>query len=141
MDEHTEELYRRASRARKNPTRAEAKLRSALANEGLSYAFSFQKVFPPYYYVDAVALRARVIIELDGSSHNGRAEYDSRRASYLESKGFQVIRFTNTEVLKNPDDVVARIQEIAHIPVNRKGRRRHPSVATESATSWLVDRD
>ena len=43
-----------------------------------------------------------LIIEIDGSQHTGLIAYDAERSSFLERRGFKVIRFWNHEVLGKP---------------------------------------
>ena len=40
-----------------------------------------------------------LVIEIDGSQHTGLIAYDAERSSFLERRGFKVIRFWNHEVL------------------------------------------
>ena len=51
------------------------------------------------------------MIELDGSQHGEERERqaDERRTEYLESQGYQVLRFWNEEVLDNVDGVLETI--------------------------------
>lgn len=58
---------------------------------------------------DFAARETRLVIELDGDSHAGREAYDSARTAFIESKGYRVIRFTNTELLTNPEGVARAI--------------------------------
>ena len=57
------------------------------------------------YVIDFAARRERLAIELDGETHTGRAEYDANRSAYLERAGWRVIRFSNSEIAKNPEGV------------------------------------
>ena len=50
-------------------------------------------------------------MELDGSQHHGSGEYDSERTKWLESRGFKVLRFWNTDVFKDIEAVKAVIVE------------------------------
>jgi very-short-patch-repair endonuclease len=61
------------------------------------------------YILDFAARRERLAIELDGDSHNGREAYDAQRTQTLEDLGWKVIRFTNGEVMTNPDGVAMAI--------------------------------
>ena len=61
------------------------------------------------YYLDFAARRERLAIELDGETHVGREHYDDKRTEWLESQGWRVIRFTNAEVMGNPDGVALAI--------------------------------
>ncbi len=55
------------------------------------------------YIVDFYCYRAKLIVELDGSQHyNGEViQYDRNRTEYLESQGFLVLRFPNTDISQN----------------------------------------
>ena len=51
------------------------------------------------YIVDFVCFEPKVVIEVDGGHHQEQARYDTARTTWLESQGFQVLRFWNHEVL------------------------------------------
>lgn len=64
------------------------------------------------YIADFAWLSARVIVEVDGDSHetdHGRA-HDMRRDAFLRSQGFEVLRFDNNVVVQNPDYVFVTLQ-------------------------------
>jgi very-short-patch-repair endonuclease len=47
------------------------------------------------YFVDFVCLAAKLVVELDGSTHNElKDDYDVRRQRWLESQGYKVLRFS-----------------------------------------------
>jgi very-short-patch-repair endonuclease len=50
-------------------------------------------------------------VEADGGQHNDEKarEYDRRRTGALLNKGIRVIRFSDFDILKNPDAVVETI--------------------------------
>jgi very-short-patch-repair endonuclease len=60
------------------------------------------------YIVDFVAHEIRLVIEIDGGQHSGNTS-DVRRDAWFNSKGYRVLRFWNSEILKNRDEVLARI--------------------------------
>ena len=70
------------------------------------------------YIVDFYCPKLRVVIEIDGYQHycEEKREYDKKRTAYLESLGFVVIRFDNTEVNKDIEQVKFEIREFC---VNR----------------------
>jgi very-short-patch-repair endonuclease len=87
-----------ARRLRNEPTEAEKRLWQFLRAELLGVKFRRQAVIGAYI-VDFVSLSQKLIVELDGPQHlaaEARA-YDVRRTEWLESRGFQVIRFRNQE--------------------------------------------
>ena len=52
----------------------------------------------------------RLVIELDGDSHNGRRSEDAVREQFIERAGFTVVRFQNTEIYDNLDGVMQTIK-------------------------------
>ena len=61
-------------------------------------------------FVDFVCFEKKLIIEIDGGQHN-QSKLDIKRDEWLNSQGFNVIRFWNNEVLGNLDGVYQRIEE------------------------------
>jgi len=64
-----------------------------------------------WYIVDFVCLPARLVVEVDGPSHDQTIEHDERRTRWLESQAFRVIRFSNGDVLANLEGVVRTIEQ------------------------------
>lgn len=81
---------------RKMPTKAEAELKRKLLNWKIR--FRSQRQFD-YFIVDFLIPERRLVIEVDGSSHDNKQAYDRRREKYLERLGLHIIRITNNEVL------------------------------------------
>ena len=48
----------------------------------------------------------KLIVELDGGQHAEQQDYDKKRTLYLETKGFNVIRFWNIEIIENLSGVL-----------------------------------
>ena len=64
-----------------------------------------------FYIADFYCSELKLIIEVDGSFHNGRKEYDNERDSKLLNKGIQVIRIKNEE-LENINSFNSKLGEI-----------------------------
>jgi very-short-patch-repair endonuclease len=66
------------------------------------------------YIVDFYAASLKLVIELDGESHNSpmAQQYDANRTLYLQSLGLEVIRFSNHEVMHNIEGVFETIKQI-----------------------------
>ena len=62
--------------------------------------------------MDFVCIEKKLIVEIDGGQHVERIESDEERTSFLENKGYRVIRFWNNEVLGNTDAVLNVIFDI-----------------------------
>ena len=106
-------LIEEAKRMRKEPTDAEAALWEFLRDKKLGDKFRRQHLIDDFI-VDFVCLSKNLVIEVDGGYHNDptQKEYDQQRTLYLNEKGFQVIRFTNEEVIGNTEAVLTKIKDI-----------------------------
>ncbi len=61
------------------------------------------------FVVDFCAPEARLVIEVDGRSHDTTAAADAARQARLEALGLTILRFSNDEILRDLDNVVAQI--------------------------------
>jgi very-short-patch-repair endonuclease len=105
----------RAKTLRRTMTRAETLLwRHLKANRLAGPAFRRQTPMGKYI-VDFVAHSRKLIVEVDGESHDfvERQTHDERRDRWFASRGYRVLRFTNDEVTKNLEGVVLAIAEAA----------------------------
>ena len=99
-------LKMRARNLRKNQTRAESKLWNEVLRKRQFEQFKFLRQKPiNNFVVDFYCSKLRLVIELDGYSHNGRQDYDLRRTKILENYGLKVVRYDNDEVLNDIDSV------------------------------------
>lgn len=62
--------------------------------------FDRQKIIGNYI-VDFYCAEKNVVIEIDGSSHDNKAEYDAERDAILSSLGLSVIHILDTDVKQN----------------------------------------
>ena len=53
------------------------------------------------YIVDFYAKKLGLVVEIDGSSHDNKIEYDKERELYLISLGLKVYRITVNDILKH----------------------------------------
>ena len=108
---------------RKTPTEAEAILWDLLKGNNIGLHFRRQHIILDYI-VDFICLDKGLVIELDGGYHNNpeQKEFDEQRTAHLQRLGYTELRFTNEELLVNPDSVVAKIKEEASKLPSLKGR-------------------
>jgi very-short-patch-repair endonuclease len=59
---------------------------------------------------------ARLVIEVDGRSHEGNEADDRNRELFLEAQGLRVLRFTNDKVLSDLEGVVSSITAALNSP-------------------------
>jgi len=110
-----EELLRyRAKLLRKNMTPAERRLWQHIRSNKLGVKVRRQHIIAPYI-VDFYIPSVKLVIELDGSSHNNKQEYDEQRTARLVEFGYRVIRFDNTLVRDKIDDVLEEIRSYISI--------------------------
>jgi|SRR5262252_6356195 very-short-patch-repair endonuclease len=67
------------------------------------------------WIADFVCHEARIVVELDGETHDFEAQQkrDQQRDKWLASRGYVVLRFLNRDVLSNLEGVVTVIRETA----------------------------
>ena len=98
-------LKEKARRLRIRCTPTETLLWSKIRRKSLGYEFHRQ-VPVDEYIVDFYCHELRLAIEVDGSSHINKYEYDLRRQKELESMGVRFIRFENIDVKQNISNVI-----------------------------------
>ena len=104
------ELVKRARELRKNLTPAERRLWKYISRKQIQ-GFDFDRQKPiDTYIVDFYCKQLKLAIEIDGQSHDFKADYDLKRQEVLESFGITVIRFSEKEVLNNLESVLPQIE-------------------------------
>lgn len=107
---------------RSNPTEAENILWQSLRSKKFEkYKFRRQHVIGPFI-ADFVCLKSMLIIEVDGLVHQlpENKESDRERSLWLYGKGFDVIRFTNEQVIHQTDEVLETIVRRLKLITNYK---------------------
>ena len=114
----TYELLKKHSKdMRSNPTEAEKALWELLRAKKMGYKFRRQHAIGDFI-VDFICLSKQLVIEVDGAYHNEpqQKEADDMREQILKDLGYEVLRFTNEEVLVNTDAVLGRIKDALSSP-------------------------
>lgn len=103
---------RLAKKMRDNPTQAEDCLWKVLKGGFGGVKWKTQVVLFGWI-ADFYAEEANLVVEVDGSSHKDRQEYDDfRDKTLLESYGVSTLRFTNTEILKNRSRALKKLLKV-----------------------------
>lgn len=63
------------------------------------------------YIVDFYVKTLGLIVEIDGTSHEAKVEYDKTRQQYLENLGLKIFRCGDGEVKKIIFDVLERLEQ------------------------------
>ena len=101
---------------RENPTEAEDKLWQVIRGAGVGAKIRRQHIIDRFI-VDFVSLPKRLVIEVDGDITIPKEE-DAARTQRLKELGFEVIRFTNDEVLRDAHRVKETIKEVLNKRIN-----------------------
>lgn len=102
-----------ARQHRTEPTLAEQLLWKAIRNRQIGdLKFRRQHVIERFI-VDFCCTEYGLIIEVDGEYHQYTQTEDYIRQTYLESLGYQVLRFTNEMVFEKLSEVLAAIGKVA----------------------------
>ncbi len=105
--------FRRASarRLRTKQTGAEIKLWRELRKLETAGTHFRRQVPIGTFVADFACLASRIIIELDGSQHGEEPNRtrDELRTKWLESEGYQVLRFWNNDLIENLGGVLEAV--------------------------------
>jgi very-short-patch-repair endonuclease len=111
-------LKKYARELRERMTDAEIRLWARLRLHRLNgHRFQRQRIVGNYV-VDFYCPSARLVIELDGGQHYSEEKQsaDSRRDDYFNGKGLRVLRFSDSDVLKETDAIMEEI--LRHVEQN-----------------------
>ncbi|HEX2793276.1 MAG TPA: DUF559 domain-containing protein [Croceicoccus sp.] len=100
----------RARELRNTATPAERLLWPYLARSQLGAKFSHQMPVGAYF-ADFVCRAHKLVVELDGHSHDVAPERDAERDRWMKAQGYTVLRFTNAEVMGNVEGVAEAIRQ------------------------------
>ena len=112
----------RAKSLRRAATTAERAMWEVVRGSRLGVRFRRQQPIGPFI-ADFYCSEHALIVEVDGAQHDDDPSIDARRTSWLEQRGYRVIRFSNREVLGDVEGVMRAI--IGAFP--HPAASRHPS--------------
>ncbi len=135
---------RLAKQFRRTMTRAETLLWRYLKAHHLD-GLGFRRQVPMgRFIVDFACHAARLVVEVDGESHNfeSRQRHDWHRDAWFTSQGYVVLRFSNEDVLTNLEGVLEVIRRTAtpRLPVSpsltlpHKGGGNRPARAARTCS-------
>ena len=106
--------FEKARELRKNLTPQERKMWQLFRNHGF-LGYEIRRQYPiGRYIVDFICRSKKIIIEIDGGQHNREENlvYDKERTEYLNSIGYQVIRFWNNDIDNKFDNVYSELLKL-----------------------------
>jgi very-short-patch-repair endonuclease len=114
---------KRARELRNEATPAERVLWRHLARSQAGAKFSRQMPIGKFF-ADFLCRELKLVVEVDGFSHDLRPGYDDARDCWLEDEGYRVLRFTNADVLLDTEAVLTAIRE--EVACRRRNLLAHP---------------
>jgi very-short-patch-repair endonuclease len=115
----------RAKELRNRATPPEKRLWLYLRNRQLAgHKFSRQMPVGPYF-CDFLCRESKLVVEIDGQGHDQTLVHDTRRTAFLRQTGYQVIRFTNVQIMNELEGVLKAIETaLADRPTPDPSRKR-----------------
>ena len=108
MPRYKRQARERARELRNQATFPERLLWSRLRRKQLGIRVLRQQPIGSYI-VDFYCPSKRLIIEVDGRSHDVSGTYDVKREAELRAMGYYIARFTNDEIITDIDGVIEQI--------------------------------
>jgi len=100
-----------ARELRKNATHTEIMLWQRLRRKQF-HNLDFHRQKPiDEFIVDFFCPELKMIVEIDGISHDAKLDQDRRRQGRLEALGFSVVRFLDAEVRNNLEGVLKALEK------------------------------
>jgi very-short-patch-repair endonuclease len=122
---YRKDLIEKARRLRKNSTPGEIELWKLIKNKQV-LGFQFRRQRPiGSFIVDFYCKELKLAIEIDGSSHDYKFEYDQMRQAKLEALGITFLRYSESDTKENSDYVVMEIKKWI---IANKGKTHPPLV-------------
>jgi very-short-patch-repair endonuclease len=107
---------------RNEPTEGERALWQLLRRRQLAgHRFRRQVPIGPFI-VDFACLERRVVVEVDGSSHDNpiKRKSDAERDAWISAQRFRILRLQDGEVLENPAAALGRIREFLGVEISNE---------------------
>jgi len=102
-------LKSRSEEFRNKPTQAEMIAWELLRENKTGFHIRRQHIIGRFI-VDFVNIKTKTVIEIDGDIHDYQQNEDAERTQFLNSHGFEVIRFRNENVSVDPDNFLLQVK-------------------------------
>ncbi|PAU93161.1 DNA methylase [Aliifodinibius salipaludis] len=104
-----------ARNLRKDGTRGEVILWDKVFRAKKFHGYQFNRQFCiDNYIVDFISRKLKLIVEVDGYSHNFKHEGDKSRDKRLKELGYTTVRFSEKEVYNDLDNAIRVLEN--HLP-------------------------
>lgn len=108
---YNKQLKNYARQLRNESTLGEIILWSKVLRARKMLGCQFNRQFPIHrFIVDFICRKLKLIIEIDGYSHEFKYDKDIERDNYLKNLGYKILRFQEKQVRYDLDNVVEAIE-------------------------------
>ena len=108
-------MIHRSRDLRQRETTPEKLLWLALRN-GQIGGIKFRRQHPVGpYVVDFYCRDARLVVEVDGLSHDDKARQDAAKTNHIELQGLRILRVMNEDVMHDLDAVTRKIAQLGGV--------------------------
>ncbi|HEX8833246.1 MAG TPA: DUF559 domain-containing protein [Abditibacteriaceae bacterium] len=105
MNPHKSFAITRSRELRQSQTPYEAALWQLLRDHRMAgYHWRRQHPIGPYI-ADFACVKSKLVVELDGDSHDDREESDAHRDAMLQQLGWRTLRIANRDLMHSPEGV------------------------------------
>ncbi len=118
---NSKKLLERRKSLREFSTAEEEILWNELRNNKLGARFRRQHSIGGYI-LDFYCFKVRLIIELDGRSHDFQKEYDANRDKFFKELKYETLRIKNSEIKVNLKNVIAKIKNTLSLRLGEGGK-------------------
>ncbi len=102
----------KARQLRRDLTPAESILWREVRNRRFAgFKFRRQHSIGPFF-ADLACHECKLVVELDGETHLGKEDRDEERTRFLQTQGWLVLRFWNTQIYEELEDVLEAIYRV-----------------------------
>ena len=112
MNSHYNKKLKTLARTlRKNGTPGEAILWYEVLRAKKFYGLQFNRQYPiENYIVDFICRKIKLVIEIDGRSHNFKVQEDIIRDDRLRQLGYTILRIPETDIRNDLNNVIRTIE-------------------------------
>jgi very-short-patch-repair endonuclease len=109
-------MIHRARALRRSDTPPEQLVWLALRNKQIG-GMKFRRQHPiGPFVVDFYCHDVKLVVEVDGMSHDDKVVEDAARTAFLANQGLRVLRVTNDDVMHDLDAVTREIAKLCGVP-------------------------
>ena len=117
-----------ASKLRKEMTKVEVCLWKYVLRAGQMKGYQFRRQRPVLNYIaDFMCKELRLVIEVDGITHDTKLDKDKQRTDEINRAGIHLIRFMDEEVLTNIQGVALAIENVIENLSSVAGKKPPPN--------------